>query len=56
LRTYHTGTTGEYPDEERTSLKHEIHGLLENAGTEDAVRGSEFMTARGKGTLARFAT
>ena len=35
MRTYHTGTTGEYPDEERTSLKREVHGLLENAGIED---------------------
>ena len=33
--TYHTGTTGEYPDEERTSLKREVHGLLKDAGTED---------------------
>ena len=35
LGTYHTGTTGEYPDEERTSLKREVHGLLEDAGTKD---------------------
>ena len=35
MRTYHTGTTGEYPDEERTSLKREVHSLLEDAGTED---------------------
>ena len=35
MRTYHTGTTGEYPNEERISLKREVHGLLENAGIED---------------------
>jgi len=35
LRTYHTGTTGEYPNEERTSLKREVHSLLEDAGNED---------------------
>ena len=35
MRTYHTGTTGEYPDGERISLKREVHGLLENAGIED---------------------
>ena len=35
LGTYHTGTTGEYPDTERASLKREVHGLLEDAGTED---------------------
>ena len=35
MRTYHTGTTGEYPDEERVSLKREVHSLLEDAGTED---------------------
>ncbi len=34
LGTYHTGTTGEYPAEERTSLKREVHSLLEDAGTE----------------------
>ena len=35
MKTYHIGTTGEYPDEERTSLKHEVHGLLKDAGTKD---------------------
>ena len=35
MRTYHTDTTSEYPDEERTSLKREVHGLLEDVGTED---------------------
>ena len=35
LRTYHTDTTSEYPDEERTSLKREVHSLLEDAGIED---------------------
>ena len=35
LRIYHTDTTGEYPDGERTSLKREVHSLLEDAGTED---------------------
>ena len=35
MGTYHTGTTGEYPDTERASLKREVHGLLEDAGTED---------------------
>ena len=35
LGTYHTGTTGEYPDEERISLKREIHSLLKDAGTKD---------------------
>ena len=34
MRTYHTGTTGEYPDEERDSLKREVRNLLEDAGTE----------------------
>ena len=34
MRTYHTGTTGEYPDGERTSLKRAVHSLLEDAGTE----------------------
>ncbi|MCY3684113.1 MAG: hypothetical protein OXH16_22180 [Gemmatimonadetes bacterium] len=35
MRIYHTDTTGEYPNEERTSLKREVHSLLEDAGTED---------------------
>ena len=35
MRIYHTDTTGEYPDEERTSLKREVHSLLEDAGIED---------------------
>ncbi len=35
LGIYHTGTTGEYPDEGQPSLKREVHSLLEEAGTED---------------------
>ena len=31
----YTDTTSEYPNEERVSLKREVHDLLENAGIED---------------------
>ena len=35
MESYYTDTTSEYPNEERVSLKREVHGLLENAGIED---------------------
>ncbi len=35
MESYCTDTTSEYPNEERTSLKREVHSLLEDAGTED---------------------
>ena len=35
MESYCTDTTSEYPNEERVSLKREVHGLLENAGIED---------------------
>ena len=35
MESYYTDTTSEYPNEERVSLKREVHGLLEDAGTED---------------------
>ena len=35
MESYYTDTTSEYPDEERTSLKREVHSLLEDAETKD---------------------
>lgn len=35
MESYYTDTTSEYPNKERVSLKREVHGLLEDAGTED---------------------
>lgn len=35
MESYYTDMAGEYPDGERTSLKREVHSLLEDAGTED---------------------
>ena len=35
MESYYTDTTSEYPNEERVSLKREVHDLLEDAGTED---------------------
>ena len=35
MESYYTDTTSEYPNEERVSLKREVHGLLEDAGIED---------------------
>ena len=35
MESYYTDTTSEYPNEERVSLKREVHGLLEDTGTED---------------------
>ena len=35
MESYYTDMTSEYPNEERVSLKREVHGLLEDAGTKD---------------------
>ncbi|MCY3871872.1 MAG: hypothetical protein OXG87_20170 [Gemmatimonadetes bacterium] len=34
MESYYTDTSSEYPHEERVSLKREVHGLIEDAGTE----------------------
>ena len=35
MESYYTDTTSKYPNGGRTLLKREVHGLLEDAGTED---------------------
>ncbi len=35
MKSYYTDTTNEYPNEERTLLKREVHSLLEDTGIED---------------------